>query len=455
MTCTIVPCQGANEYYSPITKTCICTAQYVRIRGVCTNCNPGYYYDSYSDQCLCKPGYIEINGFCCAVCPNDQTYVNGRCICNNGQPLYNGQCVAPLLCPLNSHPDKDTGCCVCNDGYSVINGRCSNYQYCGVNGYLKYGQCYCNDGYFWILGACRQCGSNEAYNGVACECYLGYVRDYSGLCVVSTATPKCYANERYDATIKACVCIDGTQYLRGKCVTVPTCPTNAHYNSLNCVCNEGYILNNGACQVATQSVPTCPTNAIFNGVGCTCSIGFYQTSSNACTVCPGGTSWNGQTCATTPKTTCAAGYVYNSNIGQCEASAPSCGNYAFFNGATCECLTNYHLINGVCQQCPAGTSFDGVQCASRTVTQTTLTCGSNQVAVNGACVCNDGLYLINGVCLACPAYTTWNGKFCVCGACDVSSWCLGQPFSVWDSTTNTCGCKSGYTLVNGICSQTA
>ena len=222
-----------------------------------------------------------------------------------------------------------------------------------------------------------------------------------------------------------------------------------------CVCNEGYKLNGNTCELANKPIPTCPKNAYFNGVGCTCSVGFYQTSANACTTCPAGTTWNGQSCASTPKTTCAAGYVYNSNIGQCEASAPSCGKYAFFNGATCECLTNYHLINGVCQQCPSGTFFDGLKCVSRTVSEPTVTCGSNQVAINGECVCNDGLYLINGVCLACPAYTIWNGKYCVCGDCGVESWCLGQPFSVWDSASGTCGCQSGYVLVNGVCSKSA
>lgn len=456
MTCTIVPCQGVNEYYSPITKTCICKPEYVRIRGTCTNCNPGYYYDSYSDRCLCKPGYIEKNGFCNPVCPSDQTYVNGKCQCNNGLPIWQGKCVAPQVCPLNSHPDVNTGCCVCNDGYSVIGGRCSSYQYCGLNGYLKYGQCYCNDGYFWILGACRACGTNEGYNGVACECYLGFTRDVNGNCVKSTATPKCYLNERYDEVIKACVCIDGTQYVRGRCLSIPTCPENAYYNSLTCVCNSGFKLSGGKCVASDAVVPTCPSNSYFNGVGCTCSIGFFQVSENTCSACPSGTAWNGQSCAssTSASPNCAAGYVFNANINQCEASAPSCGNYAYFNGATCVCLTGYNLINGICQQCPSGTAFDGSQCSSTTKVSTTIACGSNQVLINGNCVCNNNLYLINGQCLACPPYTVWNGKYCQCG-CDTQEWCLGQPFSKWDSATNACGCQNGYTLVNGICSNSA
>jgi hypothetical protein len=247
------------------------------------------------------------------------------------------------------------------------------------------------------------------------------------------------------------VCVTGTQYLRGKCVTIPTCPANAYYNSISCVCNSGYQLQNGQCVTVVTTIPTCPANSYFNGVSCTCSNGFFQVSSNACSTCPVGTNWNGQTCASIPARTCANGYVFNANIGQCEPSAPSCGNFAYFNGATCVCLTGYNLINGVCQQCPSGTTFDGSQCSSNTVVKPTTTCGSNQISVNGTCVCNNGLYLIGGQCLACPPYTTWNGKYCQCG-CDTSAWCLGQPFSQWDSATQTCGCQTGYTLVNGICS---
>ena len=446
--CIVSACQGVNEFYSVSTQTCICQYQYVRIQGVCTNCSPGYYYDSYSDRCLCKPGFIEKAGFCEAICPSDQTYVNGKCQCNNGLPVFNGKCVAALICPLNSQLDSSSGHCVCKAGFSVIGGQCSSYQYCGLNGYLKYGQCYCNPGYFWVNGICRPCGANQGFNGVSCECYLGFTADATGNCVQSNFQPTCYQNERYDANLKACVCVSGTQYVRGKCVQLPTCPANSYYNSVSCVCNTGFQLQNGQCVSINAVLPSCPTNAYFNGVSCTCNIGFYQASANGCAPCPVGTSWNGNTCGTQPANTCANGYIFNTNSGQCEPSAPSCGDNAYFNGACCVCVSGFNLINGACQKCPVGTGFDGTQCSAKAVSS--LTCGSNQIAVDGKCVCNSGLYLINGQCLSCPAYTVWNGSYCKCD-CDVNPWCFGRAFSVWDNNTNTCSCQSGYILVNGVC----
>jgi hypothetical protein len=453
-TCSITPCPGVNEFFSNTTQTCICQPQYVRIRGVCTNCNPGQYYDSYSDRCLCKPGYTENNGFCIAQCPTGSTYVNGKCLCDNGQDFVNGVCRTVSLCPLNSHYDKLAECCLCDAGFRVINGQCSNYQYCGLNGYLKYGQCYCNQGYYWILSACRPCAANEAFNGVACECFLGYVRDNNDVCVVSTTTPNCYQNERYDVTLKACVCVQGAQYIRGKCETIPKCPANAEYNSVRCVCSAGYQPDNqGNCVKTVVPTPTCPSNSYFNGVFCSCNTGVFQVDTFSCGSCPNGTQWNGITCASVPPQTCASGFVFNDGTKQCEPEQPSCGANAYFNGAVCVCFSGYNLINNVCQQCPANTTFDGQTCASNGVNPPpSPTCGSNQISVGGACVCNSGLYLINGQCLACPAYTSWNGKYCQCG-CDTSAWCLGQPFSVWDNTNKICNCAAGYTRVNGICSS--
>lgn len=180
-----------------------------------------------------------------------------------------------------------------------------------MNGILKYGQCSCKTGYFWILGGCQPCGTNEAFNGVVCECLVGYVRNVNGQCIKSSFVPNCYDNERYDASIQACVCVTGTQYIRGKCVTVPTCPTNSYYNGLTCVCNSGLILDNGQCTSVTVVIPTCPANSYFNGVSCTCKSGFFQANLGICADCVAGTNWNGVKCASIEVNTCAAGYILN------------------------------------------------------------------------------------------------------------------------------------------------
>lgn len=232
-------------------------------------------------------------------------------------------------------------------------------------------------------------------------------------------------------------------------MTLPTCPANSYYNSITCVCNAGFQLVNGQCVAINAVIPSCPTNAFFNGVSCSCNVGFYQSDANLCAPCPQGTRWDGNSCGTQAPQVCAAGYIFNTNSNQCEPSAPSCGDYAYFNGACCVCVTDYNLINGVCQKCPAGTAFDGAQCSQ---TSSPITCPSNQILVNGSCVCNSGLYLINGQCLSCPPYTLWNGRFCDCN-CDTSGWCYGKAFSVFNITTRSCGCQSGYNLVNGVCAN--
>lgn len=373
-TCSVVPCKGLNEYFSESTQQCVCEPQYVRIRGVCTNCPPGYYYDSYSDQCLCKPGYRQVGGFCKSVCGKDQTYVNGKCVCNNGEKIVNGQCISINRCPLNSHYDYSSGCCTCNSGYSVINGECSSYQYCGLNGYLRYGKCYCKDGFFWILGSCQPCATNQAFNGVVCECLVGYIRNTNGNCVRSNFVPNCYKNERYDSTLQACVCVEGAQYLKGTCQLIPKCPDNGYYNGESCVCDSGFALRNGACVTVDIDVPDCPDNAFFNGVSCTCNNGFYQSGLNACAPCSRGTSWDGVQCSSN---SCANGYIFNEVSNQCEPEGASCGANSYWNGAVCVCVSRFSQIDGKCQLCGPGTAYDGSKCASNSLCNPPVSCGSN------------------------------------------------------------------------------
>jgi len=351
---------------------------------------------------------------------------------------------------MNARYDEKSKCCICLDGYQVINGKCSNYQYCGLNAILRYGQCECNDGFFFILGYCQPCGNNEAYNGVVCECLIGFVRDVNGKCVRSNFIPNCFQNERYDNTLRACVCVAGTQFLNGKCTQIPTCPANAYFSGASCVCKTGFFLESDTCRDVTtiELPPACPANAFFNGVSCTCNVGFYQSAISACAPCPAGTQWNGFECAA--GRTCGAGFGFNEASSACEPLAPSCGANARWNGATCICVDGTHLIENRCQSCAQGKQFDGTRCADVTVTPAPAPCGSNQVRIGGQCVCTEGFYLINGQCTQCPDHTKWNGVFCECHDSDVNQWCYGRPFTVF---SQSCACQTGYTLVNGLCSK--
>ena len=339
---------------------------------------------------------------------------------------------------------------MCDPGYAVINGKCSSYEYCGINGILRYGQCECKAGYFWILGHCQPCGENEAYNGVVCECMIGYVRNVNGQCVKSAFTPNCYQNERYDTAIGACVCTAGTQFLSGQCIDVPTCPANAFYNGATCVCNTGFLLDNGACKDVSTIVPdpACPKNAFFNGVSCTCNNGFYQSAIDSCAPCAAGTMWDGYTCAATK--TCGAGFILNTHSNQCEPSAPSCGENAQWNGVMCVCVEGAHFINSKCQKCAADQMFDGTQCANKQVVNAPE-CGSNEVFVDNKCVCSDGFHKIGEKCLKCPANTEWNGKYCHCTNSNAAMWCFGKPYTVYNK--GSCNCESGYKMFSGLCSK--
>ncbi len=282
---------------------------------------------------------------------------------------------------------------------------------------------------------------------MVCECLVGYIRNVNGQCIKSNFIPTCYENERYDSDLQACVCAEGSQFLRGKCVVVPTCPENGYYNGLQCVCNSGYILKDKQCIFASGVViPDCPANAVFNGVSCTCSSGFFQVQIGACSTCPAGTNWDGAKC--TNEKGCAAGYVFNPASNTCEPAGPSCGSYAIWNGCTCCCVAGANEINGVCQVCPSGTTFDGSQCSSTSLVNPSANCSSNEIAVKGECVCSAGFNKVEGQCLSCPENTTWNGVYCGVEGSNPDRWCIGQPYT---SQEDGCSCEAGKTLVNGIC----
>jgi hypothetical protein len=63
-------------------------------------------------------------------------------------------------------------------------------------------------------------------------------------------------------------------------------------------------------------------------------------------------------------------------------------------------------------QCPAGTTFDGDQCAQTTYTSK---CSDPYAFYNGrSCACIQNYYMMSsGACVSCPAQYQWSGINCV------------------------------------------
>lgn len=138
---------------------------------------------SEPNTCTCNQGYFEEDGRCKPNCKN----------CNNGQ------CVAPDQCMcMANFVENSAGLCVprCED--ACVNGLCNEQN-----------QCVCHEGYFF----------NEK------------LLDF-GIKKNTVCTPKC-----------APTCQDEN---RSKCNPGYELTTLSNYTCApnNCICNEGYILNN-------------------------------------------------------------------------------------------------------------------------------------------------------------------------------------------------------------------
>jgi cysteine-rich repeat protein len=219
-------------------------------------------------------------------------------------------------------------------------------------------------------------------------------------------------------------------------------------NQLQSYFAVGYFLAQGSCS-------TCPNFPYLSGVNCvqTCQQGLPQ--NGICpnvSSCPINSIWNGTTCICNSGwfnisgacQQCPSGTTYNGI--QCVNVAPVCPQNSNFNYTInqCQCNSGLFNISGVCQQCPYGAYFNGLICV-----QSGTTCPLNSAynSNTGQCQCNSGLYNISGVCQQCPPGTQWNGQTCAQ---------FGVPCgqnSVYNVTINMCQCLSNFYNISGVCQQ--
>jgi len=248
--------------------------------------------------------------------------------------------------------------------------------------------------------------------------------------------------------------------------TVTWCLTSAH--SGEDFSSEGVGPTGARCVCSTRRNPC--SSGILSIIGCPSTNNYIQCSGTSCTVqtCSSGQVWSvtQSSCAPCPtgqhvtgdgrRCVCNQGTTLNQTSGSCVA----CPALATTLPDLCYCAPPlaFNRVNNTCQTCPSITTTlrgDDCVCTDRTtffssVTWSCQPCPGQFVQTGGRgrqqCRCtglNQIFYRSAVTCFTCPTGTTVDrdGDECLCPV-------RGQKFNM---STGTCQCKTGFTLVSGIC----
>ncbi len=274
------------------------------------------------------------------------------------------------------------------------------------------------------------CDVGEYDNGGVCEtCPGGYS------CDGTNAPQLCPDDAPYsDSTYTQCVACDGLTKYHDNNNVCQTCESGkfANTNHNGCVaCNAGHYMLNGVCE-------QCPAGSYCNGDGNINSCQGAEISDAGavqCTQCDGETPYSNSD--HTQCVVCDGLTEYYDNNNVCQTCAT--GNFANAEHNDCiACNTGHYMLNGVCEQCPAGSYCSGngmsiacsvgtcswagaescVSCLAGYYCPNTGMTGSNR---NNSCkpnsvdnndyICPIGTFSGTGAssCISCPSGTTTNG----------------------------------------------
>ena len=265
----------------------------------------------FVDHCQCNPGYLEQNDICyqdlqCGEQAHSTgTQTGDQCVCEAGYTGtlcndcaggyigQNGVCYQDLQCGEQTHStgEQNGNQCVCETGYTGT--LCSD----------------CAGGYIEQNGICYpeiDCGEHGTQNGNQCVCDTGYAGEQCSMCDegYTSQNGRCYAilnceNQEHSTGMQngdQCVCetgyagtlctecasgytdLDGS----GVCYQELTCGDNQHQEGNNCVCDDGYIDQNGKCYKDLKCEDQPNTTGEQKGNKCVCQEGFGHDGTGAC-----------------------------------------------------------------------------------------------------------------------------------------------------------------------------
>ncbi len=321
--------------------------------GVCEiapTCQFGQYFSQSSNGCarICPQNTFYYESVCLTACLQGfKDNGVGGCVavdvqsgCSFPYYLSNGVCISN--CPSSTYADSNSRVCKpCS----------SNCFSCLTNTF-----CYaCNAGFDLSNGVCVASSVN---------CPAGQYR-YNGVCYKDCPVGSCPQGNFCQR-----VCPAGSWSYNNGCYR--TCPTKLTTNDA-CVdtCPAGTALQNGVCQVASQS---CSSGKYFDAATSSCQncqspCTQCSLTASICTACSAGLTLNQGRCVST-NNACGAGSYQDSNK-RCQTCPSKC--------ATCISATS-------CSTCAQGFNFNGLDCVvvvaqlQKTVLTVKNVCRRNNVA---------------------------------------------------------------------------
>jgi hypothetical protein len=420
-----------------------------------------------------------------------------QCVCLSGY-TYSSASQTCVVCAIGSW------CPGGNITTTAVQIQCPANSQTQTTGSTSATACRCIAGFFGAFGSnCTACPIGQfclggASGNVASQCPSNSTTLYTQ----STAASACLCVSGFkgnsSTNVAPCVkCASGEVCLGGSNGAL-VCPPNSMpraggTTTQDCVCNAGYVGNNGAtcnacgvgsyCLGGNRSTP-CPSNSVSVAgsatlSSCICSASYYGPLGGPCSPCPltsycagGGANIIGP-CPSTSMTFglassvsqcfCGPGKYGNaSNCSSCnfdkycvggmagpavETACPA-NSWTQSQGSTlatdCRCKAGYYGANGqACTACGSnfwcpGASTTRTLCPANSRTTTTTASAST------ACVCNPGYYGGNGGnCTLCTA-----GSYCP-GGTQITACPSNSESAAGSEISTNCKCKPSYYGVNG------